>query len=55
MNKRRYYKIVTKYRFDKRKCGSEWLKILDGVDERSLLECIENKSTGQGGSKYVIS
>ena len=47
MNKRRYYKIVKKYRLGRRKCGSGRPKMLDGVDEKFVLECIENKLAAQ--------
>lgn len=45
MNKRRYYKIVKKSRFGRWKCGTGRSKIIENVDERFILKCIENKST----------
>ena len=44
MNKLRYYKIVKKYRLGGRKCDSGQLKMLDDVDERFVLQCMDNKS-----------
>ena len=45
MNKRRYYKTANNYRLVRRKCSLGQLKVLDDVDERFVLEYIENKST----------
>lgn len=44
LNKRRYYKIVIKSRFGRWKCGTGRSKI-ENVDERFILDWIENKST----------
>ena len=48
MNKRRYYKISRKYRLCRCKFGSGRPKILDDINERFGLECIETKSTAYG-------